>query len=301
MRDRTEKSRWRVTALDGEQLAAALAALGWLATGGLPEEARAGYFYGITVAVVLALTLLVAPSLSASSISGDREHGVLASLQTTLLTPADIALGKLLAAWLASLTFLALAVPVLVWALFTGGVSAASFAMALVTIALVLLAVSAIGLAISSLAARTISSVVLTYVVVGVLVLGMPLLFGLTFPMVSSEEMVRVRTFAFTSTPSVPVPSESASPPVRAAPLPDTPSPSATPAPDGSPPDQAWTPREPGPPACREIVALRSVVHTERTWWLLAPNPFVVVADAAPEHIAPSERVYDRGRAALVG
>lgn len=246
-------------------------ALAWLATGDLPREGRAGTFYGITVTVVLAFTLLVAPSLSASSISGDREHGVLASLQTTLLTPADIALGKLLAAWLASLTFLALAVPVLVWARVAGGVSGASFAMALVTIALVLLAVSAIGLAISSLAARTISSVALTYVVVGVLVLGMPLSFLLTVPMVSSEEMKRVRIFADGYAPPIPVPSEPTSPP------------------------------ESAPPACREIEALRNVSHTEQTWWLLAPNPFVMVADAAPEQSAPNEQFFNRGMLRSLG
>jgi hypothetical protein len=36
------------------------------------------------------------------------------------------------------------------------------------------------------------------------------------------------------------------------------------------------------PGQCRLVSAPRSVLHTERTWWLLAANPFVVVADSAP-------------------
>lgn len=267
--------------------------LGWLATSEVGTQQRAALFYGITVAVVLALTLLIAPSLSASSITGDREHGVLATLQTTLLTPAEIALGKLLAAWLATLGFLGLTVPVLLWALFAGGVSVGSLAAAVATIALALLAVSAIGLAVSALSARTVSSVVLTYVVTGFLVLGMPLLFALTLPMVTGEELVRVRTYAFTSsTPLEPPPQTSpatSSPPSPATSSPpspgDNPSADATPRPADELPDgDAWpVPSERGVPQCREVTALRNVTHTERTWWLLAPNPFVVVADIAPE------------------
>lgn len=250
-------------------------ALGWSATNDAGAELRAALFYGITVCVVLGLTLLIAPSLSAGSITGDREHGVLATLQTTLLTPAEIALGKLLAAWLAALAFLALAVPVLLWALLAGGVSAGSLVAALATIALALLAVSAVGLAISALSARTISSVVLTYVVTGFLVLGMPLLFALTFPMVSSEELVRVRTYAFAS-----------SAPLETTPSPRTPATSSPADPSSTLPPDAPTwpaPSEPEMPECREVTALRTVTHTERTWWLLAPNPFVVLADIAPE------------------
>ena len=41
--------------------------------------------YDVVVFFVLGLGMLVVPSLTATSINGDREQGVLATLQTTLL------------------------------------------------------------------------------------------------------------------------------------------------------------------------------------------------------------------------
>ncbi len=279
-------------------------ALMWFASRELNDPQQPAIFYGGTVMLVLSLALLVAPSLSASAISGDREQGVLATLQTTLLSPAEIGLGKLLAAWLAAMGFLAIAAPVLIWALLAGGVTPGHFAMALVTLSVVLLAVCAIGLAISSLTARTVSSVVLTYVTVGFLALGTPLVFGLTKPMVTSEEIVQVRTYADfdgMNWPPGPIPEEAgsatASPGTDAtvATSPATPGASppadATPAPmPGEPDFGPMTPE--GFPECREITALRPVSHTERNWWLLAPSPYVIVADAAPERRVPDERGY---------
>src|SRR5690554_7792587 len=55
--------------------------------------------FGGLMLVMLALALLVVPALTAQSVNGDRMRGVLATLQTTLLTPAEIAVGKLVAAW----------------------------------------------------------------------------------------------------------------------------------------------------------------------------------------------------------
>lgn len=43
---------------------------------------------------------------------------------------------------------------------------------------------------------------------------------------------------------------------------------------------------------CRTTTQDMSRMHTERTWWLLAPNPFVIVADASPQPAA-SLRGYD--------
>src|SRR4051812_2022063 len=76
------------------------------------RNARAGaLMFGLIVLLVLALGSLVAPALSATSINGDRSAGVLATLQTTLLSPAEITVGKLLAAWLTALALLGVALP----------------------------------------------------------------------------------------------------------------------------------------------------------------------------------------------
>jgi hypothetical protein len=64
--------------------------------------------------------------------------------------------------------------------------------------------------------------------------LGLPVLFGLSLPLVQSEDTVQVRI--------------------------------ANPAGD----------------ACLVQTAQRQQQHTERSWWLLGANPFVVVADSAP-------------------
>ena len=77
-------------------------------------DARAGkgaVLYGGLMLFVLGLALLVVPALAAQSVNGDRERGTLATLQVTLLTPAEIVLGKFLAAWGTALVFLALTLP----------------------------------------------------------------------------------------------------------------------------------------------------------------------------------------------
>ena len=76
------------------------------------------------------LALLVVPALTAQSVNGDRERGVLAILQTTLLTPAEIAVGKLVAAWAVSLVFLVVSLPLIWWCIAEGGVSATRVACA---------------------------------------------------------------------------------------------------------------------------------------------------------------------------
>ena len=109
------------------------------------DEYAAATVFGIVVFLVLALGGLVAPSLTATSVNGDRSAGVLAALQTTLLTPAEIALGKLLAAWLTALALLAAALPVLGWAYLDGGTPAARLLTTLAVLALTLLVVCAIA------------------------------------------------------------------------------------------------------------------------------------------------------------
>lgn len=53
--------------------------------------------FGFLVLFLVLLLLLVVPALGAQSVNGDRVRGLLAPLQVTLLSPAEIALGKLAA------------------------------------------------------------------------------------------------------------------------------------------------------------------------------------------------------------
>ncbi|WP_168583191.1 ABC transporter permease [Gephyromycinifex aptenodytis] len=242
LRQRIRNPRWLI--ISGVWLVTVygIVALLWLATGRLAPQVRGGVFYGTTVFLVLGLGLLVVPALTAGSINGDRERGVLATLQTTLLRPSEIVLGKLLAAWAVAGVALLSAVPVLAFAVLTGGISPASLALAFTALAVVLGTTCALGLAFSAATARPAASVVLTYVCVGALSVGTLVLYAVATPLTGRSEPVQIKTWG--------------------------------PEPGGGSPA--------GDLACIEVTQTREQFHTERIWPLLAVNPFVVVADAAP-------------------
>jgi ABC-type transport system involved in multi-copper enzyme maturation permease subunit len=206
--------------------------------------------FGFVVFFVLFLGLLVAPTLSATSINGDRNAGTLATLQVTLLSAAEIVIGKLVASWLAALAFLGASLPFIVWALAAGGVRVMALVVTVLVLALILAVVCAIGLGFSALTARTSGSAVLTYLTVAGLSAVTLILFGLTVPLVNVQTDVKVYGV------------------------------------------EGWDSEL--TPECSWFTETRTVVHSERTWWLLALNPFVIVADAAPATTsAPSTASFD--------
>ena len=209
------------------------------------DDGSGSFLYGAVAWLVLTLGLLVAPALTSTSVNGDRSSGTLAPLQMTLLSPAEIAVGKLLAGWITSLAFLATAVPFLLLAMVPGGTGIGRLLATTVMMALVLLAVCAIALGWSALTARSVSSAVMTYLTTAFLCIGTLIVFGLSYPLVSGEERVQVLQ----------------DPPFDA--------------------DFDYSTRIPVSD-CVESTSVRNVAHTEATWWLLAANPYVVVADAAP-------------------
>ena len=256
LRQRVRSTRWVVALVVWFVVVGAITALTWFAVRevsrpatldgtGAPDEAlrvlTGPPVFGAVVFFVLFFGLLVTPTLSSTAINGDRAAGTLATLQVTLLTPADIAVGKLLAAWTAALAFLAVSVPFLVLALAAGGVPVLSVVVCLLVLAALLAAVCAMGLGFSALSPRTSGSVVLTFLAVAGLAVLSPIVFALTLPAVTEREEVRVWTIPSTYTGV------------------------------GDLPDCVWE------------TQVLDQAHTERTWWLLAVNPFVVVADAAPE------------------
>ncbi len=200
-----------------------------------------GTVYSIVVGFVLFLGLLVAPTLSSGAINGDRNAGTLATLQVTLLSPAEIVLGKLAAAWIAALAFLVASIPFLVWALIGGGVHWFALLTTVLMLALVLGVVCAIGLGFSALVSKTSGSAVLTYLTIGAITVALPILFGLLVPVTSTTEEVEVWDV-----------------------------------------EAGYDWEKTTAPECEWQTHELPVWHSERTWWLLAPNPFVVVADAQP-------------------
>lgn len=207
--------------------------------GGSASQERGPLLFAIVSFLVLGLGLVVTPTLTSTAVNGDRSAGTLATLQVTLLSPAEIVLGKLVAAWLAAMAFLVASLPFFVLALGLGGTPVWSLFAVVALTAVLLAAVCGMGIGYSALVARSAGSTALTFASVTGLVVITPILFGITFPSIQSRQEVQVWRPVFTSN-----------------------SPS-------------------GPEDCEWRTDTRSVAHTERTWWLVAVNPFVVVADGS--------------------
>lgn len=204
------------------------------ASGQTGREAPAGTpMYGALMLLVLGVAMLIVPALTAQSVNGDRERGTLATLQITLLTPAQIAVGKLVAAWGTALVFLGLTLPLVLWTLVEGGVPTGRLLVTMLVVALLLGVVCAVAQALSATLARSTTSAVMSYLVVFVMTIGTLIVFGLATA-ITAEEVTRT---------------------VRQ--------------PPGFGQDETYT-----------YTTTQS--RTDRVWWLLAPNPFVVLADAAP-------------------
>lgn len=218
--------------------------------------------YGALVLFVLALALLVVPSLTGQSVNGDRERGTLATLQVTRLSALEIALGKLVAAWGTALVFLALALPAVVYAMTLGGTPIGRVAVVTVVVALLLGVVAALSLCLSSLLSRTTTSGVLSYLAVFALCLGTLISFGIGAAMSSERYTQTVRN----ECPSRDGLEQGGIPPADV--------------------DAILS-------GCGQQQSFEATrTRTDRVWWLLAPNPFVIVADAAPQ--LPKETAAER-------
>ncbi|MBK5305552.1 MAG: ABC transporter permease [Frankiaceae bacterium] len=226
------------------------------ALGGFSQEEvldKGIVLYGGLMLFVLGLALLVVPALAAQSVNGDRERGTLATLQVTRLTAADICLGKFAAAWGTALVFLSLTLPLVLYSIAEKGVPVGRVVVVTLVLALLLGSVCAISLALSALLSRTTTSGVIAYLAVFTLTVGTTIAFGLA---------TAITTEKYTETYTPQCPSETELPP-------------DLPAEDR----QRILDQCNQPPQSFEA----SRARTDRTWWLLAPNPFVILADAAPQ------------------
>jgi len=287
-------SRWPVVLGIWFLIIGAVAGLTWWAVHDQAGD-RGTTLYDVVLFFVLGLGMLVVPSLTATSINGDREQGVLATLQTTLLTSADIVVGKLLAAWAISLAFLLAASPFLVWAWIAGGVEVGRMLLAGTVLAFVLAVICALGLMFSALTARTISSAVLTYLSVAAFTFGTVIAFLISMPIMATQQSVRVKVVSDAFY-------QQTQPGIASQTQPGIPSQTQPAIPEGK------LSAEPTAADCVYVNRDQTILHTERTWWLLALNPFVVVADAAPSHkplkylgFEPLQMISDGARTARMG
>ena len=242
LRIRAGRWRWLLAIWFGVVLGfALLLRLGLAATSADSRPVGPALFGGVLL-FVLGLALLVVPALTAQSINGDRERGTLATLQVTRLSAAQIALGKLAAAWGTALVFLALTLPIVAWAMAEGGLPLVNVVSTLLVVALLLGVVCALALCLSAVFARSITSALLSYLTVFALTVGTLIAFGLATALTSEQATVTYRSPAI---------------------------------------DPETGAIDPDGPVVRDSYTTTRV-RPDRTWPLLAPNPFVVLADSAP-------------------
>lgn len=209
--------------------------------------------YSTVVYITLLLVILVSPTLSGNSINGDRDAATLAPVQVTLATTGEILLGKFLAAWITGLAFAVVAAPFLVIASLGGGLHGATVAVSVVVLIVEIGVIAAIGVAFSGVLARPLFSVAATYLVVAALAIGTVIGFGLVGSSMTSEGTVSERMAAYDDDGPV--------------------------CKDGS--SECWD--EPENMVCEDWTTYtQPVMRFDRVWWLLAANPFVILADATP-------------------
>ncbi len=213
------------------------------------------WFFSLVIMLVLLLTLLVSPTLSGSAVNGDRDAATLAPVQVTLATTGEIVLGKFLAAWISGLAFLVVAAPFLVIATLAGELKPAAIVTSLGILVIEVGVVAAIGVGLSAVIARPIFSVASTYLLVAALTLGTLIAFGLGGAALRTEATTVSRDVDWSAVPAGCDPSA----PVRSSDCPSY---------DDLP--------------CVESTTVYEQPRFDRVWWLLAANPFVILADATP-------------------
>lgn len=217
------------------------------------EEGSGPGVYSTVVFITLLLVVLVSPTLSGNSINGDRDAATLAPIQVTQATTVEILLGKFVAAWITGLAFAVVAVPFLVVASFAGGVNPLTVVVSALILIVETGVVAALGIALSGILARPLFSVAATYLVVAALTVGTLIGFGLVGSSITSEHIERYQSSYD------PVTGEQQCK-------------------DGS--DECWDPED---MVCGEWEESRwQVPRFDRVWWLLASNPFAILADATP-------------------
>ncbi|WAC66795.1 ABC transporter permease [Agrococcus sp. SL85] len=201
-----------------------------------------GAIFATTIFFVMLVTSLVTPALSGNAINGDREAGVLASTQVTQVTATQLVLGKVLAAWIASLGFLAVCVPFMLWSALAGGLRLEVVLIAIPILVAEIGVVSAIGVGLSGLIRKPIMSTVVSYLVVAALSVGTLIGFAVGGLALTEEQQHPEITWEY----------------------------------DDTDPYDGGTCVETGD------TYPQAVQRFDRVWLLLAANPYVMISDAIP-------------------
>jgi ABC-type transport system involved in multi-copper enzyme maturation permease subunit len=169
-----ERRSWVLPSLYLAALGAAVVLAYFFSTEGFPFQMEAepqGTQVGVAVFLTIAyaqmaLLLLLAPVFSAGSLTIEKEQRTLAMLLTSLLSPAEIWVGKFVSAMLFTTLLLLSGLPVLSLAFSLGGIGPEDLLRATTMTLLVLASISAIGLYFSSIFRRSVHSTAVSYAAV---------------------------------------------------------------------------------------------------------------------------------------
>ena len=135
--------------------------------------------FGTSIGFQLMTISFIAPALTASAISSEREHQTFDLLRTTLLPARSLVLGKMNSALFFILLLLFTTFPLTSIAFLFGGVTLAEFVIGSLILFVTAVAYCAIGVFFSSFTRRTLISTVMAYAFTVVLVFGLPIFIGM--------------------------------------------------------------------------------------------------------------------------
>ena len=131
------------------------------------KNARAtGEIYYIAAAAELLLILLIAPALTSSSISGERERKTLGLLLTTQLDPWDIVIGKFLGALSTLFLLVITSIPILSTVYIYGGITLTEVLQYISALTVTAVFCTSVGIMGSSLVNSTAASNAIAYVII---------------------------------------------------------------------------------------------------------------------------------------
>ncbi|MFV0434058.1 MAG: ABC transporter permease [Leucobacter sp.] len=241
----------------------------WIAWGSLSAAAHAfdgvsdGFpLFSIIVYFVLLFGTLVAPAVSAASIGAERGQATLATTQVTLISTWSLLIGKALAAWLTGIAFLVAATPFVVFSLIYSKAGPAQLLLALLALALQIGVFTIIGVGLSAAIRSQVFAIVMAYLVVALLSVGTLIAFGLAAGITTRYVEVEVQTTSETYDLAVEACENLAE--------------------EADDVDACY---ESIPLECEASLETMSYTPTHTIWWLLALNPYVVVADMVPPQI----------------
>lgn len=123
------------------------------------------YLFPVLAVAQVCIVALIAPIITASSISGEKERQTFDIMLTTCMSPFSIVLGKVISAVIRILFFVAAGMPVMALSFVVGGLAWSSLLYFVLTIILLSVFSGSIGILCSSFCRKSISAVVLSFVI----------------------------------------------------------------------------------------------------------------------------------------